>query len=264
MKLALQGKSVLITGASRGIGAAMARAFASEGCDLHLVARTGEDLDATSRSIEEDFAVPVTQHLADVSVGESVKHLVALSGTADVLVNNAGAIPPGDLEVVDEATWREAWDLKVFGYINMARAFYARMKDRGHGVIINVIGNRGEHFDANYIAGTTGNAALMAFTRALGGASLDHGVRVVGINPGDVKTDRLVFFLRRSAAEQLGDENRWHELLTPHTAEPDEIAQTAVFLASDRASKITGSVITVDGGMSARYTTSETAKRSLR
>ena len=102
----------------------------------------------------------------------------------DILVNNAGDIPGGSIDKIDEATWRHAWELKVFGYINLTRAIYAQMKARGHGVIVNDIGAAGEKFDANYICGSAGNAALMAFTRALGGKSLADNIRVVGINPG--------------------------------------------------------------------------------
>jgi len=110
----------------------------------------------------------------------------------DILVNNAGDIPGGSIDKIDEATWRHAWELKVLRYINLTRAIYAQMKARGHGVIINDIGAAGEKFDANYICGSAGNAALMAFTRALGGKSLADNIRVVGINPGPVGTDRHV------------------------------------------------------------------------
>src|SRR5206468_1040573 len=138
MDLHLRGKRVLITGASKGIGAAAAEAFAEEGCHLRLAARSGEQLEA----------------LAD--------------------------------------------------RLRSAHAIYAQMKSRGHGVIVNDIGAAGERFDANYICGSTGNAALMAFTRALGGKSLADNIRVVGINPGPVGTDRHVTLLKTRAKNQFG------------------------------------------------------------
>ena len=110
----------------------------------------------------------------------------------DILVNNAGAIPGGSLLNVDEATWRKAWDLKVFGYVNMCRAFYALMQKRKRGVIVNVVGNAADTHDPEYICGVAGNAALAAFTQSLGSVSAKDGIRVVAINPGPVATDRLV------------------------------------------------------------------------
>ncbi len=126
-------------------------------------------------------------------------------------MNNAGAIPPGDLLGVDDARWRAAWDLKVFGFIGLTRALYPRLKERG-GVVVNVIGAAGEWFDPAYIVGSAGNAALMAFTRALGKAAPDDGMRVVGINPGPVATERLTMLLRTRAERELGDAGRWQEL----------------------------------------------------
>jgi NAD(P)-dependent dehydrogenase (short-subunit alcohol dehydrogenase family) len=144
----------------------------------------------------------------------------------------------------------------VFGYINLARIFYARMKAAGRGVIINDIGAAGERFDANYITGAVGNAALMTFTRALGGRSLDDGVRVVGINPGPVETDRIVTITKAQAADRFGDEGRYRELMARYPlgrpAKPREIADLMLFLASDRSAYTTGVVFTVDGGLSAR------------
>ena len=120
----------------------------------------------------------------DLRKAEDLARLARDAADIDVLVNNAGDIPGGSIDKIDEATWRHAWELKVFGYINLTRAIYAQMKARGGGVIVNDIGAAGEKFDANYICGSAGNAALMAFTRALGGKSLADNIRVVGINPG--------------------------------------------------------------------------------
>lgn len=142
------------------------------------------------------------------------------------------------------------------GYINMCRLFYARMKAKSGGVIINNIGSGGEVFDSEYIAGTTGNASLMAFTRALGGSSLKDGIRVMGVNPGPVKTERIVNMLKKRASTVLGDESRYLELVNSfplgRPAHVEEITSLIVFLASYRAGYSTGSIYTVDGGISSR------------
>src|SRR5262249_16957702 len=145
----------------------------------------------------------------DLSESKSADTLAAECPETEILINNAGAIPRGTLDEIDEARWREAWDLKVFGYINMSRRFYALMRERWAGVIINIIGTAGENVQSNYITGSVGNASLMAFTRALGGTSPRDGLRVVGINPGPVETDRMMARLRREAQAQFGNTERW-------------------------------------------------------
>jgi NAD(P)-dependent dehydrogenase (short-subunit alcohol dehydrogenase family) len=172
-------------------------------------------------------------------------------------VNNAGAIPQGDIFGMTEAKWREAWELKVFGYVNATRAMLEKMYARKKGVVVNVIGLAGESYNYDYVAGTMGNAGLMAFTRAVGSKSVDHGVRVVAINPPATRTDRMLTLMRGRAEQKFGDPERWRELTTHmpfgRPAEPDEVADLAVFLASDRASYISGVVVTLDAGQAARH-----------
>jgi len=256
MDLHLSGKSVLVTGASKGIGAATAAAFAEEGYHVRLVARNTEALADLAGRLSRAHDIEATAHPTDLRRSADVERLAAEAPDVDILVNNAGDIPGGPLEAIDEATWRHAWDLKVFGYINLCRIYLARMQARGSGVIVNVIGSAGERFDAAYIAGAAGNAALMTFTRALGGRSLESGVRVVAINPGPVETDRIVTLMKTRAAAQFGDEARYPELMARYplgrAAHPREIADLALFLASDRSAYTSGVVFTVDGGLGAR------------
>jgi len=256
MELGLHGRKALITGASKGIGRTAAQLLAAEGCDLVLVARTAADLATARDGIRAQHNVAVTTVPLDLSQGDAARGLARDFPEIDILVNNAGAIPGGNIEEIDEPRWRQAWDLKIFGYINLTRAYFAAMKARRRGVIINVIGSAGEKLDAAYIAGSMGNASLMAFTRALGGASPEAGVRIVGINPGPVSTDRLVTLLRKRAQDRLGDAERWQELVKPmpfgRAATPEEIAAMVAFLASDRSAYTTGTIITIDGGAAHR------------
>ncbi len=255
MDLYLRGRTVLITGASKGIGAAAAEAFAEEGCHLHLAARSVDALEALADRLRTLHRVEVTIHPVDLRNGDDLKRLADESSGVDILVNNAGDIPGGSLDKVDEETWRHAWDLKVFGFINLTRLMYARMKARGGGVIINDIGSAGERFDYNYITGSSGNAALMAFTRALGGQSLRDHIRVVGINPGPVQTDRVIGVMKRQALVKFGDESRYAEMAATYplgrAAKPREIADMMAFLASDRSGYTSGVIVTIDGGMCA-------------
>lgn len=256
MDLHLRGKRVLITGASKGIGAAAAEAFAEEGCHLHLAARNEEALAALAEPLRAAHQIDCKIHAVDLRKAEDVTRLAREASDIDILVNNAGDIPGGSLAKVDDATWRHAWQLKVFGYIDLTRLVYAQMKARGGGVIINDIGAAGERFDADYIAGSAGNAALMAFTRALGGKSLDDKIRVVGINPGPVETDRIVTLMKAGAKSRFGDESRYRELMARfplgRAAKPREIADMMAFLASDRSGYTTGVIVTIDGGICAR------------
>lgn len=266
MDLNLAGKTVLITGASKGIGLAAARAFAAEGCHLYLAARNGDALKAAKAEIENATGVRVRVDAVDLGQAGSMADLSAAAGEIDILVNNAGDIPAGPLDALDMAAVRRGFELKVFGYMELTQRCYARMKAAGHGVIINDIGNSGENWDADYIAGSTGNASLMAFTRALGGVSLDDGVRVVGVNPGPVATDRMVKLMKRRALDALGDEGRWEELFDRYPggrpATPEEVADLMVFLASPRAGYITGTIVTIDGGIAARGSIIKTSKRA--
>ena len=258
MELGLQGKTAVITGSSKGIGFAIAEELAREGGDLHLAARDSADLNRAATDLKSRFGVGVTVHPVDLSDRSARDAFARECAHVDILVNCAGAIPGGELDQVGEDAWRAAWDLKLFGYVGITRIIYDAMCRRRRGVIINVIGAGGILTNAGYICGGANNAALINFTISLGGASVRHGVRVCGVNPGPVDTERMIY-LRGIEEEKVPASQRaqWSKeyfgkMAYGRPARPDEISGAVAFLASDRASYISGAMITIDGGMVAR------------
>ena len=246
MDLKLAGKSVLVTGGSKGIGLACAMGFAAEGCKLHLVARDSGRLAEARHRIQRDWPVEVMTYAENLRDGEAVRQLAAHCSGVDILVNNAGDIPGGSLLDIDEARWRHAWDLKVLGYVNMTREMFGHMKGRG-GVIVYVIGMAGEKPSFEYICGATANAGLAAFTKALGARSVEFGVRVLGVHPPATRTDRIVALMRTVAKQKYGSESRIDDVMRDGSfgkiIEPAQVADTVVFLASERASHLSGVVL---------------------
>ena len=164
MDMQLHGKRVLVTGGSKGIGLACAEAFAAEGCDVVLASRDAAALAAAADTVRAKAQVRVETFAADLSQDEERERLHAAFPDIDILVNNAGAIPSGRLQDIPIARWKQAWDLKVFGYIHMCQLYLPVMEARKSGAIVNIIGMAGRAPRAGYIAGGAGNAALIAFT----------------------------------------------------------------------------------------------------
>lgn len=256
LELNLTGKTVLVTGASKGLGLAAAKGFAAEGCNLRLSSRDKAKLDANAAELRKTHDVDVRIYAFDLSQQAARDELIAANPDVDILVNNAGMIPGGSIDDVDDAAWRAGWELKVFGYIHFTRAYLKLMRARGKGVIVNMIGAAGESLDYDYAAGAVGNASLMAFTHAIGSRSIDYGVRVVGINPGPVDTDRIGFLSRKRAKEMFGDESRYTEFFKNYPlkrpATVDEVTPAVLFLASDLSSYTSGVILTINAGMTYR------------
>jgi len=252
MDLGLQGRHAVVTGASKGIGLACARALAAEGCTITLVAPDAGRLAEAQKQVGAQAQV----FAADLSKADERARLAAAVPAPDILVNNAGAIPGGNILGLSMEQWQDAWSLKVFGYIHLTQLYLPAMMARRSGAIVNIIGLAGVSPRWDYVCGAAGNAALIAFTKAIGGKTPESGVRVVGVNPASTRTDRIIELSKARARQRDGDDSRWEEFLQGlpfgRPAEPEEIGALAAMLASDRIGYVSGSVIDVDGGVQYR------------
>jgi 3-oxoacyl-[acyl-carrier protein] reductase len=257
MDLGLEGKVAIVTGASKGIGKAIAQELAQEGVHVILCARGQALLEEVALAIRQQTDTQVLAVPADLSSLEGVRALVRRTreyfGTVDILVNNAGAIRSGSLLSKPDEDWLTDWSLKVFGYIRLAREVFPIMQAKGGGRIINIIGTAGRQPNANYLAGGGANAALMNMTKALADEGAPHNILVNAINPGPIRTERWDSLMSQMSMAQGRTpqevEAAWlqgNPLQRP--GEPHEVAGLVVFLASQRASYINGVIVPIDGG----------------
>jgi NAD(P)-dependent dehydrogenase (short-subunit alcohol dehydrogenase family) len=256
MELNLEGKVALITGGSKGIGRAAAMGFLAEGASVLICARGQEALDeavAAASGAKREYVEALTADLTDPgAIRRVVKRCVERFGRIDILINNAGSARTGPFLQLPDDAWLTDWMLKFFGYVRMAREVLPQMKTQGGGVIINIIGAAALNPRASYTIGGAANAALNHFTKALAEEGAQHHVRVVGINPGPILTERLLKMrggLMPSSAGQSAEAA--FRSMTPlgRIGQPEEVADLILFLASPRAGFIHGANITIDGGM---------------
>ncbi len=256
MKLNLENNVVLVTGASKGIGRAIAETCASEGANLALCARTRGDLEGAAAELNGRFDIDILTVAVDLSsldgVKDCVERVTAHFSRVDTLVNVAGAIRPGTLLSKPDADWLEDYDLKLFGYVRMMREVFPLMKKNG-GRIINIIGSAGRAADPAYIAGGGANAALMNITKAAALEGGPHNILINGINPGPTRTERWEA-INNHLSRQWGlpiDEviaRRLKGNPLGRPTDPASIAAMVAFLASSHAADINGAIIEMDGG----------------
>ena len=246
MDLGLKGKVALITGGSQGIGKASATLLAKEGARVVISARREKELADAAAAIRNETAVEVlgvpTDCTKEADVRNLVQRVLDKHGRVDVLVNSIGSAKAGHFLELSDADWEQSLALKLMGQIRVARAVYPHMEKRGWGRIINVIGTHASLAEAHAMPAGVANAGLMNFTRALAELGGPKGVLVNGVSPGTVNTARLKYLMDNGVQYDL------KSITLGRFAEAVEIANAIVFLASERATYICGSVLTVDGG----------------
>jgi NAD(P)-dependent dehydrogenase (short-subunit alcohol dehydrogenase family) len=253
MDLQLNGKTAIVTGASRGIGEAIARELSAEGMRLVLVARSADALKAIASSLPSE-AIPLALDLrlpsaAGQAVAAAIEHL----GSLDLLINNAGATKRGDFLALAEEDWEDGFALKFFGAMRCSRVAWPHLV-RSRGSIINIVGMGGRTGSADFAIGGAVNAALLNLTKVLADRGVRDGVRVNAVNPSSIRTDRLVERVQRVAREKGIDEDAAagemaSAMRIARFGEPQEIAAVVAFLASPRSAYCHGSIVDVDGGL---------------
>jgi NAD(P)-dependent dehydrogenase (short-subunit alcohol dehydrogenase family) len=252
MNLQLAGKIGLVTGASRGIGRAIAQTLADEGMNLVLAARSRDLLEDLARSLPVDCLVQAVDLREPEAPSGMIAAALAHFGRLDLLVNNAGATRRGDFLELQDADWQDGFALKFFGAMRCCRAAWPHLR-ASQGCIVNIAGVGGRTGSADFGIGGSVNAALLNLTKALADRGVSEGVRVNAINPGSITTERLEIRLKRLALDQGIDETTAAKAMTAAAriarfGRPEEIAQAVAFLASPLAGFCQGAVLDIDGG----------------
>ena len=256
MELGLNGKSAIVTGANRGIGAAIALELAKEGVNLCLVARDQEKLREIEGRIHAIANVRTVCHAADLrppeAAASAVAAAVAAFGGLDFLVNNAGATKRADFFTLTEDDWQDGFALKFHGYVRMTRAAWPHLK-ASRGGIINIVGIGSRAGSAEFTIGGSVNVAILNFTKAMADIGVKDGVRVNAINPGLIETDRFARNVERTMRDRGLDRDAAYRFLvsshgTTRVGKPEEIGALTAFLASGKSDFIQGAIIDIDGG----------------
>ena len=252
MDLELNGKVAVVTGASRGIGRAVAETLAAEGMRLALVARSKVLLEAVAGSLDVESIVQAADLREPHVPEEVIAATVARFGGLDLLVNVAGATKRGDFLELTDDDWADGYALKFFGALRLCREAWLHLR-KSHGSIVNISGIGGRTGSADFTIGGSVNAAVLNLTKALADRGVRDGVRVNAINPGSILTERLRTRVETLSREEQIDfaaaERRMSEKLrVTRFGDPAEIARAVAFLASPAAGYCQGVILDVDGG----------------
>lgn len=246
MDLGLKGKVALVTGGSLGIGRASATLLAQEGAHVVIGSRREKELTEAAAMIRDETGVEVlgvpTDCTKEADVQQLVRRVIERHGRVDILVNSIGSAKAGHFLELTDSDWEQSLALKLMGQIRVARAVYPHMEKQRWGRIVNVIGTHALLAEAHAMPAGVANAGLLNFTRALAELGGPKGVLVNGVSPGTVNTARLKYLLDHGVEYDL------KTITLGRFAEAVEIANAIVFLASERATYICGSVLSVDGG----------------
>lgn len=252
MDLGLEGKVAIVTGGSKGIGQAIANTLLDEGARVLICSRSQEGLDEAVRLAGNDAEGRIRAVAADLNDGEEIKRVVAncisTYGRIDILVNNAGSARMGNFVDLPDDAWMTDWNLKFFGYVRMAREVYPQMLTQGGGVIVNIIGAAAFAPAANYMIGGAANLALNHFTKALAAEGAPHNIRVIGVNPGPIATERLERRIELRPEGMSREEFLKNMAPIGRPGRPEEVGSLVAFMASERAAFMTGTNMTIDGG----------------
>src|SRR5262245_27198381 len=252
----LPGKVALITGASRGIGLAVARRLAEEGMSLAVAARDEARLRDLAAEVG-DRGGQVLVHAADLSRAAAPAEFAAAAverfGHIDLVVNNAGGTKRGDFLDLTEQDWSDGFALKFFAAVRLCRAAWPHLTS-SRGSVVNIAGVGGRTGSAEFTIGGAVNAAVLNLTKCLADRGVRAGVRVNAINPGAIRTDRLTARIRQLAQKEgITDEEAARRMTArmgvERFGEPAEVADVVAFLASDRAAYLQGAILDVDGGL---------------
>jgi 3-oxoacyl-[acyl-carrier protein] reductase len=257
--LELTGKTALVTGASKGIGKAIARGLAREGARVAICSRDAGTLTAAAKEIGDGARGEVIAIPGDLSRADEVQRVAEDAagrlGRLDILVNNAGAIRGGDFLKIPDEQWTGDWSLKLVGYVRMARAVFAQMQAQGGGRICNIVGAAARNPQATYLPGGIANAGLINFTKGLADLGAPSRILVTAVSPAATRTERWDSLMAQQAAAAgktveafRAEAEKQYPL--GRIATPEDIADLVCFLVSARASFITGACVTVDGGAS--------------
>jgi NAD(P)-dependent dehydrogenase (short-subunit alcohol dehydrogenase family) len=255
MDLGLSGKVVLITGGSKGIGLACAKAFLAEGARVALVSREESNLEQARGQLAagERVATLAADLRHPEAAQEAAARAEAALGPIDVLVNSAGAARRYLPEELNARAWHDAMDAKYFTYVHTLEAVLPRMAARGRGVVVNIIGTGGKVATSYHLPGGAANSALMLATVGLAQVYGPKGVRITAINPAATLTGRVTEALKlearmRGVSEREVLEQGQAKVPLRRYAAPEDIANLTLFLASDKASYVTGAIVPMDGG----------------
>ncbi|RLL46734.1 SDR family oxidoreductase [Oceanobacillus piezotolerans] len=259
MDLGLQGKSVIVTAASKGLGKAIATEFAREGAHVLLSSRTIESLEETAEELKKetgnaniDWAVCDMKNADDIT--NLVEKAVEWNGTVDILINNTGGPPAGRFLDMTDKDWYHAFELNLLSFVRTIRAVVPHMRKQNRGAIVNIASSSIKQSLDNLVLSNTMRPGIVGLSKSLAQELSEYNILVNTVGPGTIKTDRIIQLNQLNAdkagisAEELMEES---ELSIPmgRFGQPEEFAKPVVFLASAANTYITGQTLVVDGGL---------------